>query len=62
MPRSAPEAVTGQLYLLALENFEGEFRLGLGRTNEAVCPETGGRHASWLARRNWSNNPDSAGF
>eukprot|EP00965_Chrysotila_dentata_P127101 4203868-Pleurochrysis_carterae.AAC.5 len=62
MPLSATNVISGQLYLIALENFEGEFRVGLGRADDAVCPKSGGRHVSWLARRNWSNDPDSGGF
>eukprot|EP00965_Chrysotila_dentata_P258533 6213252-Pleurochrysis_carterae.AAC.2 len=30
--------------------------------DDAVCPESGGRHVSWLAWRNWSNDPDGASF
>eukprot|EP00965_Chrysotila_dentata_P021084 698267-Pleurochrysis_carterae.AAC.1 len=56
MPILAAEVMNGQLYFVALENFEGEFKVGLGRAEETVCSETGGLRVCWLARRNWSND------
>eukprot|EP00965_Chrysotila_dentata_P047940 1590334-Pleurochrysis_carterae.AAC.1 len=52
---------TRVLYLIAIDNFEG-MRVGLGHAEAAVCPDTGGRQVGWLGRRNWSNDPNSAGF
>eukprot|EP00965_Chrysotila_dentata_P096784 3198746-Pleurochrysis_carterae.AAC.1 len=59
MPLSAPEIVTGELYLIAIPEFEGELRVGLGRAEavDGTEAEAGGRRVSWLSRRGWSNDP-----
>eukprot|EP00965_Chrysotila_dentata_P117490 3882786-Pleurochrysis_carterae.AAC.1 len=62
MPLSAPTVEAGQLYFVAISEFEGEMRVGIGRKELEPGVEDGRAMVAWLQRSGWSNDPARRGF
>eukprot|EP00965_Chrysotila_dentata_P121637 4020841-Pleurochrysis_carterae.AAC.1 len=62
MPLRASSVEMGDLYFVILPDFEGEFRVGIGRPEVEEGIEEGRVMVSWLQRSTWSNNPDRPDF
>ena len=64
LPRAASTLQKGQLYFIALLDFEGEMAVGIGRTSKLFYEDKNVNQAEveWLTRRGWSPNPKERGY
>ena len=61
---SRSDLTAQELYFIALDNFEGEMAVGMGRTRKLLSSDSKVDRAEveWLARRGWSADPKHPNF
>eukprot|EP00965_Chrysotila_dentata_P206569 6183608-Pleurochrysis_carterae.AAC.4 len=62
MPILAPEVERGSSYFIAIPDFEGELRVGIGRREDENGVEADRVLVAWLQRTGWSNDPGRRDF